>query len=157
LTNHCNWCTSPMNSNGRDDNLESGGNCSDTISKLVTSAISMWRNGSSPDALAFLQAHPRVANQKSLALDLAYEEYCLRKEHGESVTASKFCKKFPELRLSLARLLDVHEYLDRHPEFAPVEEKTKWPRAGDEFLGFDIERRIGSGAFARVYVARDPS
>ncbi|MCC7085990.1 MAG: protein kinase [Pirellulales bacterium] len=146
-----------MNSQGRQVGSELGCKDNHTAFLLVTQAISTWRGGSSPDALAFLQAHPQLAEQKSLVLDLAYEEYCLRKEHGESVTPSRFCDKFPDLRRSLTRLLDVHEYLDHHPEFTPLEEKTKWPQPGDDFSGFEIERKIGSGAFARVYVAHDPS
>jgi serine/threonine protein kinase len=146
-----------MSQNDQHDGAEPSRNGSDTVLKLVNSVISTWRNGQPPDALAFLAEHPRVAEQKSLVLDLAYEEYCLRKENGESVTASDFCEKFPDWNRSLARLIDVHEYLDQHPEFAPVEKEPKWPQAGEAFSGFDIERKIGSGAFARVYVARDPT
>src|SRR5690348_609518 len=76
---------SSMESNGHHDSSQPGRNGSDTTSKLVTQAISIWRNGGAPDALEFIKTHPRVADQKSLVLDLAYEEYCLRKEKGESV------------------------------------------------------------------------
>jgi serine/threonine protein kinase len=146
-----------MNSGGESMGADSNRNGNHTDSDLVSQAISNWRNGRAPDALEFLKSHPGLADHKSLVLDLAYEEYCLRKEQGDSITPSKFCDKFPDLRRSLARLLDVHEYLDHHPEFVPVEEQIKWPQRGDVLLGFEIERKIGSGAFARVYVARDPS
>ena len=145
-----------MSTNGDSSGPEPGRNGSDE-SKLVSAAISNWRNGETPDAAAFLKAHPHLADQKSLVLDLAYEEYCLRKEQGETVAANEFCDKFPDQRLSLARLIDVHDYLDQHPEAAPVDAPLAWPKAGDVFLGFEIERKLGSGAFARVYVARDLS
>jgi eukaryotic-like serine/threonine-protein kinase len=145
-----------MESNGHHDSSQPERNGSDTASKLVTQAISIWRNGAAPDALKFIKAHPQVADQKSLVLDLAYEEYCLRKEQGESVTPEAFCEKFPDWGRSLAALIDVHDYLNQHPEVAPPEQ-TNWPQPGSDFLGFEIERKIGSGAFARVYVGRDPS
>lgn len=146
-----------MSRDGQDDASDSTPNSREDALELVNRIIAAWRNGQPPDALAFLDEHPHIRQQKSLVLDLAYEEYCLRKERGESVSASDFAEKFPEWNRSLSRLIDVHEYLDQHPEFAPVQKEPKWPQAGESFSGFDIDRKVGSGAFARVYVARDPT
>ena len=98
---------------------------------LVREVIARWREGQRPDAQEFLREHPEVRERKSLAIDLIYEEYCLRREHGETFVASTFMSRFPAYKQSLVRMLDVHEFLaGSAPAAAPV-----WPRPGEEFLG----------------------
>ena len=41
-----------------------------------------WRAGGRPDAAAALRDHPSLARFKSIVVDLAYEEFCLREEAG---------------------------------------------------------------------------
>lgn len=118
---------------------------------LVREVIARWREGQRPDAQEFLREHPEVRERKSLAIDLIYEEYCLRREHGETFVASTFMSRFPAYKQSLVRMLDVHEFLaGSAPAAAPV-----WPRPGEEFLGFEIVEQIGAGAVAKVFLARE--
>lgn len=118
---------------------------------LVRNAIARWRAGEQPNADEFLQAHPEVRERKSLAIDLIYEEYCLRQEHGETFVASTFCQRFPAYKQSLARMLDVHQFMALGgTDLAPA-----WPKIGDVFLGFEIVEQIGAGAVAKVYLARE--
>src|SRR6185436_7000768 len=91
--------------------------------------------------------------RKSLAMDVIYEEYCLRHDAGETLVPSTFCRNFPAYKQSLQRLLDVHQFLEEHPE----EEEWKWPGPGDDILGFTMVEQIGAGAIARVYLAQQPA
>ena len=118
---------------------------------LVREAIARWREGEEPDAQGFLQAHPEIRERKTLAIDLIYEEYCLRQEHGETFVASTFMNRFPAYKQSLARMLDVHQFLAGGSPPAP----PSWPQIGEVFLGFEITEQIGAGAVAKVYLARE--
>jgi eukaryotic-like serine/threonine-protein kinase len=122
---------------------------------IVREVIEQWRGGARPDAATFLLANPEIRERKSLAMDLIYEEYCLRNEAGETLVPSTFCKKFPTYHQSLQRLIDVHQFLDAHPEVAE-EKKWRWPESGDTVLGFKIIQKLGEGAIAKVYLAQQP-
>jgi tetratricopeptide (TPR) repeat protein len=116
---------------------------------------SRWRRGESPDAAAVLRAHPSLARHKSVVVDLAYEEYCLREEAGEAPDAESFCGRFSLFRGSIRKVLDAHRLLADHPELlgaAPVE----WPTAGGTVAGLELIRELGRGAFGRAYLAFDP-
>ncbi|HUE70237.1 MAG TPA: serine/threonine-protein kinase [Pirellulaceae bacterium] len=117
---------------------------------LVREVIARWRGGEQPDARAFLEAHPEIQQRKTLAIDLIYEEYCLRQEQGETCVASTFCNRFPSYKQSLARMLDVHTFMAAADSTAAA-----WPELGSEFLGFEIVEQIGAGAVAKVYLARE--
>ena len=123
----------------------------------IAEVIDRWRGGEPPDARAVLSAHPEILEQKSVVLDLAYEEYCLRTESGERIAPSTFCDKFPTYRHSLERLLEVHQYLQTDDGAAALLGQPNWPAAGDEFLGFELCEELGRGAIGRVFLARQPA
>jgi serine/threonine protein kinase/Tfp pilus assembly protein PilF len=119
--------------------------------------VDRWRQGESPSAQAVLREHPELAEQKSVVLDLAYEEFCLRREAGEQVAASTFCDQFPTYRKSLERLLGVHELLAGNSALESLSDETVWPEPGDEFLGFRLREELGKGALGRVYLGTEPA
>ena len=82
-------------------NLEAG--------SLISEVIGTWRSGSVPNALDVIEQHPHLRYHTSLILDLAYEEYCLRRETGERVVLSTYCDQFPTVEKSLRKLLAAHE------------------------------------------------
>ena len=63
------------------------------LQHLVQTTIHRWRAGERPDADALLKRHPALAQDKRLAVDLIYEEYCLRHEQGDSPAPSTFCDR----------------------------------------------------------------
>ena len=129
-----------------------------TTESLISHVISTWRGGRRPDAQGVLSAHPDLQEHKSLVLDLAYEEYCLRTEAGEQIAASTFCDRFPTFRRSLRRLIDVHEQFEQYPdEFGLSLDEIDWPEAGEKLLDFELLEEIGRGSLARVYLANEPS
>ncbi len=127
------------------------------IESLASNVIASWRNGDEPSASDFFANHPGLSGRKSLVLDLAYEEYCLRTEAGETIAPSTFCDRFPSYRRSLRRLLDVHSCMEQDPKLANSLEAIKWPEPDSCFLDFDLIEEIGRGAFARVFLATEPA
>lgn len=109
------------------------------------------------DAQALLAAHPEWANDKFLALDLAYEEFCRRRETGEPVEVVSFCARFPHYRSSLQRLLAAHDFLEESRDFLSGRVQARWPQPGEAFLGYVLVRQLGRGAFARVFLATEPA
>ena len=61
-----------------------------------------------PDIAAAIEHQPAFNCTESVLLDLAYEEYCIRRERGESIPKSIFAGRFPHIRHSLVRRIEVH-------------------------------------------------
>lgn len=122
---------------------------------LVEGCIDRWRRGARPDTAEVLAEHPELYAAKSLLLDLALEEYTLRQAAGEPIHRSTFCDRFPAFRQSLARLLEVHELLDRCPPLDDAASGFRWPVAGETFLGYQLVEPLGVGGLARVFLARE--
>ncbi len=115
-----------------------------------------WRNGVEPDAEAALADDPELAAARPLALELAYEEFCLREEAGQPPDPQEFAGRFP-FRTSLLRLIDLHGLFDRHSVLAPARRSDIRYQPGDRIGEFEVVRPLGSGGFADVYLARDLS
>jgi serine/threonine protein kinase/Tfp pilus assembly protein PilF len=96
----------------------------------------------------------RSLRRKSEALDRAYDEYCDLIDAGNRVDPAEFCARFPSVRASLRRLLQVHSYLHSAAHDAAAE---IWHGAapGQEFHGFELLEELGRGRFGRVFLARE--
>src|SRR5205085_11903539 len=81
-------------------------------------------------------------------LDRAYKEYCRLAQAGSPPDVSEFCKAFPQIENSLAIMLSVHRHVHEDEQFLERPD-VRWPEAGESFLGFQIERQLGRGAFSR--------
>ena len=124
--------------------------------RLVSEIKAQWREGQSPDAKTCLHRHPSIARQKSLALELAYEEYCLREEAGDTVNIQRFCGNFPSISHSLMKQIEVHQWIELNPEGLASSSRISWPKLGDTFFGFKVLDELGRGALARVYLCTQP-
>lgn len=127
------------------------------IDELVSSVIERWRRGEQPNTAELLDSHPELRAQKWVVLDLASEEYELRKQAGETLSRKDFSDRFPSFQKSLVRALEVRDYLTDNPdataELAEFAEPA-WPQLGDDLADFTIAEALGRGALARVYLAR---
>src|SRR5262249_17979227 len=85
-------------------------------SQLASQLRARWDRGETADVLAALAEYPELAAEKAVALDLAYEEYCRRREAGEDVDPDSFCARFPSLRVSLRKQLEAHAFLEGRPD-----------------------------------------
>jgi serine/threonine protein kinase len=115
---------------------------------------SAWRNGAAPDAAAAIAANPELAN-RSIIVDLAYEEYLIRDKAGAAPDAVSFARRFDDLQSCVLSMIEAHRLLDAHPEWlAPPE--ADWPAVGETLEGLEVRAELGRGAFGRAYLAFDP-
>jgi serine/threonine protein kinase len=114
-----------------------------------------WQRGEIADAAAALETFPELKSNKSIVLDLAYEEYCLRIESGSPPDPDHFCERFPSFQASIRRLVDAHRFLDENSDLLDAGRSVEWPLAGQRFRDFRLVRELGRGAFARVYLAKE--
>ena len=99
--------------------------------QLVSDIKSQWRRDGVPNAEISLTRHPTLASRKALALELAYEEFCLRVEAGDSIDVHRFCDRFGSISRSLLRRIEVHQYFVQHPDLLASEQRVSWPAPGD--------------------------
>lgn len=120
--------------------------------ELVSRARRGWAQDESPDAAAFLAEHSAVSRYPSLAVELALEEYWIRRERGEQIDAAEFCDKFPSIRPSLVKCIECDEYARRELPFSVSPDDLPYPRPGDLLFNCRVEEEIGRGGFSRVYL-----
>ena len=144
---------------GSSDQSRTGG--SDLCAARRTSAELMrrWRRGETPDARQALEQNPVLRRHKSIAVDLAFEEYVLRTSRGETVSRSEFCSRFPAYESSLCRLMEVDSLFEDDLDML-VDERSgphtiSWPERGRPFTGYMILEELGRGSFSRVYLAAE--
>jgi eukaryotic-like serine/threonine-protein kinase len=89
------------------------------------------------------------------AVDNAFDEFLQRCAVGEELDPDRFCDEHPSIKSSLQKLLHVHILCEAQADlFAPPEEDD-WPHTGQVFLGLQLQRLLGRGAFARVFLATE--
>jgi serine/threonine protein kinase len=118
--------------------------------RLAAEMGAAWRRGRRPRAEEFLTRHAELSACPEAAVQLVYEEVCLRQEFGPAATAGEILGRFPQWRAELEVLLDCHRLL--HAAAAPPD----FPRAGDRFGDFLLESELGRGAQGRVFLATQP-
>ena len=56
------------------------------------------------DALKIIEAKPEIREHRTLVLDLAYEDFCRKREKGDPIQQRSFAKKFPDHEESVMQL-----------------------------------------------------
>jgi serine/threonine protein kinase/tetratricopeptide (TPR) repeat protein len=130
---------------------DSDGSASQLIEQLAADMAERWRQGERPLAEDYLARHPGLAQKPESAIDLIYEELCLRQEHTAGITASELCHRFPQWQSQLAVLLTCHEALQA--DLAP----PAFPEPGEKLGDFELLSELGRGARSRVYLATQAS
>jgi len=69
---------------------------------LVSAFNELWTRGTPVEVKTFLGEHPEMAARKSAVLDLAYEEYCQRRDKGLPLDTDAFCEGMPRFKTSWA-------------------------------------------------------
>jgi serine/threonine protein kinase len=122
------------------------------LAELVKADLqNRYRLGEKPTAREYLDRFPELAGEDGRALSLIYEEYCLRAETDEPVDPSAFCDGYPTWRDSLASQLAYHQVLGRAVE--PLPAGPEFPEPGTRFGEYVLDRVLGSGGVAKVYLA----
>src|SRR5437899_635214 len=68
---------------------------SPTAHDLVVELRTRWAAGDPVDTDTLLAQYPELASLRQVVSDLAYEEYCLRRDDGEQVDPDEFAGRFP--------------------------------------------------------------
>ena len=117
-----------------------------------------WRAGVQPSARSAIDNLGGIdAVHKSIQLDLAYEEYCLRRENGEHLIAADFVAQFSQISRTLRRQIEIHNALSERGVLGDPEDLPEWPEPGDEIGGFLLLEQLGQGTFGRVFRASEIS
>jgi len=116
------------------------------ISRLADEMILRWKRGVPVLAEELLNLHPELWRQPELAVELIYEEICLRKEHGNNDCGASVLKRFPQWRNRLEVMLECHRLLEvGEPDF---------PALGETLAGYRLLEPLGHGASGKVFLAQ---
>ncbi len=116
-----------------------------------------WRRGAPPDAREALVRRPELRAVKSIVLDLAYDEYCLRCAAGEKPDVEAFCDRFSTFRQSVRKVIKAHLSLGEAAAALAAAPPLSWPEPGERLDDLIVLRELGRGSFARVYLALEES
>jgi serine/threonine protein kinase len=96
--------------------------------------------------------YPELRAGGDLPSDLVYEELLVRRQSGETIQLDEYERRFPRQATQLARLDGLQRAATRTVllQTGKLDELTPGQRLGD----FELERLLGKGAFARVFLAR---
>jgi tetratricopeptide (TPR) repeat protein len=119
--------------------------------RLAAEMARRWSDGDRPLAEDFLGEHPELWEQPEAAVDLVYEEICLRQEAGEEGAEERVLGRFPQWRAQLEMLLECHRILD------PERTAPRFPQAGEAFGDCRLLAELGRGAQGRVFLAVQPA
>lgn len=112
--------------------------------------------GLSFDLYEYLAVFDQIRGENSRIVSLAYSEFCMRQESGESLSVEEFCEKYQDWRHSIRQQLDLHRLLSiPSNELTSHDQARHFPRVGETVGQFELQRELGRGGAARVYLARD--
>ena len=119
-----------------------------------------WARGSKKRLASYRDITPQLFTDPGRLGEIAFEEYRLRKQAGERVSAVEYKQRYAidtkfwpreeddNHSTNSSSSLLIRSSLDQSVD-APV-----FPRAGDSFAGFDLVELLGRGAFGVVFRAR---
>ncbi len=116
------------------------------IDKLVDEMIRRWQDGDQVQTEEFLNRHPDLWHQPESAIELVYEEICLRKKQDQFDFAMPVLERFPQWRKRLDIMLEFHCLLETPP--------PQFPQVGETIAGYHLLQQLGRGASGRVFLAR---
>ena len=118
--------------------------------RLASELQNYWRLGERRQAEEFLAQNSNWERQPEIAIDVIYEEFCLRSDDGEIEVAANLFTRFPQWRQQLATMFDCHRLL-AGPDI------TRFPRVGETLAGFQLLAELDRGSRGRVFLAQQAS
>ena len=120
------------------------------------SAAREWPGVASSAGRAERKGHPSATEGLTPAAELAYQEFCARRNAGEAVDLDEFCARFPEIRSLRRQFLEADRFVRAIEDLIPPGgEKLPYVLPGEQLGGYTIIRELGRGAFGQVYLATD--
>jgi serine/threonine protein kinase len=116
-----------------------------------------WLNRNCPKRLSeYLAEFPELAGGR-VPCDLIYEEFHIRKQSGQQVAAEDYLREFPGQTAELASVLGLKAYETTSFHKSHKQRRLEGVHSGDAIDDFDLLLELGSGAFAKVFLARQRS
>lgn len=117
-----------------------------------------WRVHRFPKVLdEYCREFPDLAKD-GIPPDLVYEEFHIRNQSGDEVSATDYLRAFPEQRDELACILGLTQ---KYETTKLLKDGGRIPAAklqpGERIDDFELLARLGEGAFAQVFLARQVS
>jgi len=91
----------------------------------------------------------------TMPADLIFEEFHVRRRMGNDVDSAEYLRRFPNQSEELRRLLEIEDPLVTTAAHRSRPANT--PRVGEQLDDFELLTKLGEGAFASVFLARQHS
>ena len=115
-----------------------------------------WQKRSAPKLVEeYASEFPELVSAGMLPADLIYEEYHIRKQSGDQPAQDEYRRRFPAQIDQLSKLLDLEQ--PHLTTTVSLGEKAPQVEVGEKLDDFDLLARLGKGAFATVFLARQRS
>ncbi|HEV2970710.1 MAG TPA: serine/threonine-protein kinase [Pirellulales bacterium] len=114
-----------------------------------------WQQHNLPKTVEeYLAEFPELAEAGKVPCDLIYEEFHIRRQLPQAPDPADYLRRFPAQEEQLRRMLDIHA---NHTTSTAVGRRRPPGDIGKQIDDFDVLLRLGEGAFAAVYLARQRS
>jgi serine/threonine protein kinase/Flp pilus assembly protein TadD len=110
-----------------------------------------WEQGDFVRAEEFLSRHPELWAQPEEAIELIYEELCLRQQRFPADTCTDLGERFPQWRTHLEVMRECHRLLE------PQVQGPSIPEVGTRVGDFHLLKLLGRGAAGSVFLANQPN
>ena len=120
------------------------------VCRLAGEMIRRRRAGQQVRAEELLDRHPELWHRPEQALEIIYEEICLRRENGEEDVGDVLVR-FPQWQPQLEVMLECHRLLEQPPA------GPQFPGQGETLAGYSLQRELGRGSGGRVFLASQPA
>ena len=101
-----------------------------------------------PAAEVFLNRYPHLLEHPQAAVEVIYEEYCLRHAAGDEQAEQDLVRRFPQWAGPLRVMLDCHRQLLQSRADEP-----RYPAVGEALAEFRLTAELVHGARGRVFLA----
>lgn len=139
-------------------------NYAEVLSELIRLDLEIrWKNGEQPRVEEYLERFGESGFAPAEIEQLAYEEYRVRFQAGQSVTPTEYAQRFGIDSSKWPEWTHTGTIPPRETSLSNGHEKPKrngppkkivFPAIGSRFHGFEIVGQLGNGAFGRVFLAR---
>jgi serine/threonine protein kinase/tetratricopeptide (TPR) repeat protein len=116
-------------------------------SQVIAEFSERWRNGERPRAEEYLARFPELLQHPEAAIDLIYEEICLRQDSDEVIDEEEVYRRFPQWRDQLKVLLRCDRIL------ASAAPAPQFPAVGEKLGDYHLVGELGRGSQGRVFLA----
>jgi serine/threonine protein kinase len=99
----------------------------------------------------YVAEFPELAGPSGTPCDLIFEEFQVRRRHGENVNPEEYFQRFPGRIEELSRVLQVD--LPTEASLSNRKHPEESVQVGERLDDFDLQALLGEGAFAKVFLA----